>query len=245
MKYEIFSYRYGLEILQHPNFVEAWNEIEGIVKDAPLFIYPNKSAKNSKLYVVQQAMNAYFDRMFVINHGWQHHPLATGIAQSQLKADYRKRFVGANGEGLGIQTEVQFGNMARWYTDIFKFQTAYSQKQIQLGLSIVPQDDLSVVIDSNIVKFDRTKRELPSAELSITLPIIMMGVIQDESTPVVDLSRAQFSGIKQITGKGNSANLRRIVHAYVEGRDIASVSSSSDPGPEIQSVVEAEEEEQE
>lgn len=212
MKLEIFSYRFAEEITQHPRHGNAWEEISGILTAAPLFIYPNKSSKKASLDVVQQVMNTYFDRVLVLDHGWEFHPLATSITGSGLKADYRKSF-----GDLTIQAEVQFGNMSRWYSDVFKFQTAYSQSMIKMGLSIIPVGNLARRIDSNIVNFERAKRELPSAELSLTLPILMIGLDQDENTKVVDISECQFSGIKEITGKGHSENQWRIVNGYLQG----------------------------
>lgn len=73
MKLEIYSYRFAEEITQHPRHLNAWNEIHTILRDAPLFIYPNKSSKNKKLDVVQQLMNTYFERVMVIEHGWEYH----------------------------------------------------------------------------------------------------------------------------------------------------------------------------
>src|SRR5271156_844758 len=58
--------------------------------------------------------------------GREYHPFATKIPNSNLRADYRKEF-----NGLHVQAEVQFGNMARWYSDVFKFQAACSEKLIQ------------------------------------------------------------------------------------------------------------------
>lgn len=153
MKVEIFSYRFAEEILQHPRHQQAWDEIYAVLTDAPLFVYPGKSGKNSKLDVVQQVLNTYFDRRLAVELGWAYHPLATGIVESGLRADFRKSF-----NGLGIQAEVQFGNMARWYSDIFKFQAAYSGSIIQLALSVVPLSALSRRIDSNIVNFERAKK---------------------------------------------------------------------------------------
>jgi hypothetical protein len=131
MKVHIFSYRYALEILQHPSNLAAWLEIEKIVSNAPVFIFPGKS-KNKRLQIVQQLMNTYFDRRFAVDSGWTYHPLATGIMDSRLAADFRKRFA-----AITIQAEVQFGNMARWYSDIFKLQAAYSQSLIHAGLCVV------------------------------------------------------------------------------------------------------------
>lgn len=231
MKCDVFSYRYGQEILQHDNFAHSWKEIETILTDAPLFIYPGKSKKNSKLDVVQQLMNAYFDRVFVIENKWVHHPLATRIEGSELTADYRKKFDGVRGGSLEIQVEVQFGNMARFYADVFKFQAAYSEKAIQAGMSVIPRTVLAKRIDSNVVSYERVIKELPAAELSITLPIVVAGLSADESTRVVDVSACKFKTFKDIVGKGNADNLRRIVHAYVTRGDMKNVGPRSDTGP--------------
>ena len=130
MKLHIFSYRFAEEILQHKKHSPAWLEIKTALENAPLFIYPGKSAKNPKLNVVQKVLNTYFDRKFALDLKWAYHPYATKIPNSNLRADYRKEF-----NGLSVQTEIQFGNMARWYSDIFKFQAAYSEELIQVGVS--------------------------------------------------------------------------------------------------------------
>ena len=225
MKLDIFSYRFAEEITQHPRHGNAWNEISEILTAAPLFVYPNKSSKKASLDVVQQVMNTYFDRVMVLDHGWEFHPLATSIQGSGLKADYRKSF-----GDLTIQAEVQFGNMSRWYSDVFKFQTAYSQSMIKMGLSIIPMGNLARRIDSNIVNFERAKRELPSAELSLTLPILMIGLDQDEQTKVVDISQCQFGSIKEITGKGYSENQWRIVNGYLQGVPMSEIGPHSPVG---------------
>jgi hypothetical protein len=243
MKFEVFSYRYAVEILQHVNFNMVWDEVDSIIRGAPLFVFPNKSGKNAKLDVVQQLCNRYFDRKFAIEHHWLHHPLATGIENSQLRADYWKKFVGRDKAHLSVQAEVQFGNMSRWYTDIFKFQTAYSQKLIQVGLSIVPVQSLARRIDSNVVHFERAIRELPAADLSITLPIVVIGLDVDAKTDIVDVSKCKFDGVKQIIGKGRADNQRRIVDAFLRAAPMRSVNESSPVGPEIPGGFQEDEEE--
>lgn len=226
MRVEEHSYRFAKEILQHPSHLHAWQEIYDVVAHTPLFIYPGKSSKNARLDVVQQVINVYYDRRLSVDLGWEYHPLATRIENSGLAADFRKTF-----GDLVIQVEVQFGNMSRWYSDIFKFQTAYSQRLINIGVCIVPTNVMAARIDSNITNYERALRELPSAELSITLPILLMGVTPDAETPVVDISRCQFDGPKRITGAGNAANCWRIVHGYLEGVDMADIGPTSPTGP--------------
>ena len=95
-----------------------------------------------------------------------HHPFATKIPNSALRADYRKEF-----NGLHVQAEVQFGNMARWYSDIFKFQAAYS------GESSSGSASASCRLDRWPGRSTRERGELRAmlrtavGRLSITLPI--------------------------------------------------------------------------
>ena len=174
-------------------------------------------------------MNVYFDRAFAIDNNWIHHPLATRIADSGLKADFRKTYA-----GLSVQVEVQFGNMARWYSDVFKFQTAYSQGLTNAAISIVPMHALAKRIDSNVANYERALRKLPSADLSITLPILLVGLEPDQNTPLVDASKSQFGEIKNIVGKKNADNLWRIVNGWHDGRAIADIGPNSPVGKKVE-----------
>lgn len=232
MKVEEYSYRFAKEILQHHEHAEAWNEIYGVIKNTPLFIYPGKSTSNSRLDVVQQVMNAYYDRRLAVDLGWEYHPLATTIANSGLAADFRKQF-----GNVVVQVEVQFGNMSRWYSDIFKFQTAYSQRLINIGICILPTNMIANRIDSNVANYERAIREIPSAELSITLPILLAGLTADENTPIVDISQTQFDGLKSINGKGNVNNRWRIVNGYLNQVEMSEIGPNSPVGPILDPVI--------
>ena len=229
MKLHIHSYRFAEEILQHPKHRHIWEELTGICSDAPLFVWPGKSEKNDKLDVIQQLMNVYFDRRMAIDGQWQHHPLATRIASSGLRADFRKEF-----GDVAVQVEVQFGNMARWYSDIFKFQTAYSQELAQVAVSIVPVGSLGRRINSNVAHYERALRELPSAELSITLPILLIGLESDDNTQVVDVSRSKFTKANDVTGRGKADNLWRVVNGWIDGRSMVGIGPESEIGPRVE-----------
>ena len=226
MNFELHSYRFSREIIEHPDYDDAYDEITSIVKQCPLFTFTNKSLKNSKLDIVQQLFNTFFDRKFACECGWDYHPNATNIPGSDLAADYRKEF-----NGLRIQAEVQFGNMARWYSDIFKFQTAYSQGMIDMGLCIVPMYSIAKRMDSNVTNFERCVRELPSAKLSITLPILLIGLEDSFQTPKINVAHAGFSGIQDIIGRGRTENRYRIVNGIISKTKIAKINEKSPTGP--------------
>lgn len=95
----------------------------------------------------------------------------------------------------------------------------------------MPMGSLARLIDSNIVNFERAERELPSAKLSITLPILMLGLEREDDTKVVDISKCQFPSIKEITGKGYSDNKWRIVNGYLNGVPMEDIGIESPTGP--------------
>jgi hypothetical protein len=114
----------------------------------------------------QKALNTLLDGEFRA-HGWQCPPAVTGDEVAGIKADYKKD---------RVQVEVQFSNMARWYTDVFKFQVSYSLDLIDVAVLVVPMQDFASTIDENVAYYERVMRELPYAKMSITLPIWVVGV---------------------------------------------------------------------
>ncbi len=227
MKYQFFSFHFALEILQHPKYNKCLNEIESAVESCPTYVWANKSSKNRRLDIVQQLLNTHFDRRLTIDNQWDYHPLGTGIENSGLAADFRKSF-GAN---FSVQVEVQFGNMARWYADIFKFQAAFSRNLAHIGVSILPMQSMGRRIDSNVPTYERACRELPAAKESITLPILLVGVEPDIN--VIDIKRSGFSSIKNLTGAGSDKNRLRLVNGLIANPDnIANINRDSPVGPD-------------
>jgi len=222
MNHTIYSYRFAQEILEHPKYSELYNEILKTISDCPLYIYPNKSSNNATLDIMQQLLNAYFDVKFHANNNWKFHPLATDIEDSGLKADFRKEH-----NELKVHVEVQFGNMARWYSDIFKFQTAYSTNLIDIGICIVPLQNMGKRIDSNVTHYERILKELPAADMSITHPILIVGISPGDDTLIIDVSNSQFSTPKECH-KGD--NKYRIVNGLLAGNDINTISANSSVG---------------
>jgi hypothetical protein len=51
MRLHIHSYRFAQEILQHDKHRHIWDEVVRVCEEAPLFVWPNKSEKNSKVDV--------------------------------------------------------------------------------------------------------------------------------------------------------------------------------------------------
>ena len=166
-----FSYRFAEEILDSA-FNQLKNEIISAISDSDwIFIDPPKTRIRkdkivAQLDINQRETNKSIELQFQ-KLGWTCQPKIISNSSSNLVADFKKD---------KIQVEVQFGNMARWYTDIFKFLLSYSADDIEIGVLIVPVLDTAKRIDENIVNFERIIRELPHANMGITLPIWIIGV---------------------------------------------------------------------
>lgn len=120
----------------------------------------------ARLDIDQAETNKVIEGCFV-ELGWKKHPKIVSSSESNLVADFKK--------GV-IQVEVQFGNMARWYTDIFKFLLSYAADDIEVGVLIVPMKSVAARIDENVVNFERVARELPHAKMAVTIPVWLLGL---------------------------------------------------------------------
>lgn len=179
-----FSYRFAEEILQHPKFIMIYEELIEVCKDCPVPLYVGKSKKQKQLEVIQQLMNTYFLLRFK-SLGWESEPFATpDTSEDALRSDFRKSFVDPQtGEVLlTIQIEVEFGNVASSYRNYFKFQLSFANALTDICVLILPSSSLSKRIDSGVSNFEKTKREIPSAKLSITVPTLVLGLFDDCST---------------------------------------------------------------
>jgi len=172
-----FSYRFAAEVLNSPAFCKERDEIIQVLAKnrVPLLDPPKTRTRTDKrtgktqtwtFITSQKKLNDLFDDEFE-KRGWECQPTVTSDKVTGIKADYKKS---------RIQVEVQFGNMARWYTDVFKFQVSYSLELIDVGVLVVPMQAFANTIDENVAHYERVVRELPYAKMSITLPIWVVGI---------------------------------------------------------------------
>ncbi|HVB33695.1 MAG TPA: BglII/BstYI family type II restriction endonuclease [Patescibacteria group bacterium] len=172
MQITSYSYRFASEVLDSEGFSDKKHDIIEVLAgiDAiPQLNQPKTRERNGKKMTFttdQLALNKLLDHEFG-QRGWDCQPLVTNDGVTKIKADYKKD---------KVQVEVQFGNMARWYTDVFKFQVSYSLGLIDVGVLVVPIQAFAATIDENVAYYERVIRELPYAKMSITLPIWVLGI---------------------------------------------------------------------
>ena len=171
MNLTTYSYRFAAEVLNSPAFQKERKDIEDIFKSivVPQLKPPKlrtRGGKSMTFTTAQKDMNVLLNDEFK-KKGWDCQPFVTEDKVTGIKADYKK---------ARVQVEVQFGNMARWYTDVFKFQVSYSLGLIDVGVLVVPMQAFANTIDENVAHYERVVRELPYAKMSITLPIWVVGI---------------------------------------------------------------------
>ncbi|NPV49788.1 MAG: hypothetical protein HPY60_01130 [Candidatus Methanofastidiosum sp.] len=174
MKLKFYSHRFAEEVLKSPKYIDYYNMVISIFENCPVFIldkpkYRHRGRKNLIFTTDQSKINDYVKERFRL-YNWEIEPLITNDDLTKIKADYKKD---------RIQIEVQFGNMARWYADIFKFQISYSLDEIDLGISVIPTQIFAKTIDENVAFFERVIRELRYAKMSVTIPLLIIGLDMD------------------------------------------------------------------
>lgn len=142
LEIEEFSYRYADAVLNHKKFKKSYEQLKDVLRNTPVFLI-NKGAKirhrgkGEGIYfacpVDQKKINKYIHDQFKEIEGWERQQLivekGTKLPLTNLKGDFQKG---------RLHVEVQFGNMARWYADVFKFQLSYALDKIDVAVLVVP-----------------------------------------------------------------------------------------------------------
>jgi hypothetical protein len=71
-----------------------------------------------------------------------------------------------------------------------------------IAILILPCDSLSKRIDSGVASFEKTVREIPSADLSITVPILVVG-LDDVETKEINVNEIE-TNLEIVKGSKNS-----------------------------------------
>lgn len=198
------NYRFAAEVLASEQFNAERDELFSALGDLPVSESPIPSVKRTRFNPINQtAMNSWLDaRLRPL--GWEVHPVL--VEGSGLAADYRKG---------RVQVEVQFGNMARWYADVFKFQVSYTQRDIDVAVLVVPTRRVGRLVGENIADFERISNELPRALMSITLPILVVGLeMDDEPYRVLEARQKEWS-----TGRVRTEPPASVDEIDLEGED--------------------------
>ena len=168
MRITTSSHGFASEILDSTALRSVRNEALGTLGSVPAIVYgqepwserPRRRATEHPIDAV--GMRAWLRSSFQ-RQGWDVHP----IPQARLAADYVKD---------RVQVEVEFGDINKWTYDLFKIQVYHSSRAIDAAVLAVPMARFGGYLGRNVANFERVVRELPHAKLSITLPILVIGL---------------------------------------------------------------------
>ncbi len=121
--------------------------------------------------VDQAALNALLDSQLRAL-GWRSQPIASGdlVAgriPNNLLGDFAKD---------GVFVEVEFGNMASAFRDLFKFQIASRSNTGSLGVLVVAADRVARFFDQGVATYEQVTRLLPYMGLGLQLPTVVVGL---------------------------------------------------------------------
>jgi hypothetical protein len=126
------------------------------------------------LPVNQAGLNRELDRS-LRSQGWTSQPIASGSMVGDetplgLRGDFFRE---------GVFVEVEFGNIASLYRDLFKFQVANRARTGQVAVLIAATERFARFFDSGITTFEAASRYLPYLAIGIQMPICFIGIEPD------------------------------------------------------------------
>lgn len=221
MKVELYSHHFAYDLMHTPNYQKMFEEIISICKDCPAPYYPNKSTKQKGKDVVQPLMNTYIEER-LLSLGWESQPKASKEDDDdRLKADFSKNFpdllyedkVKSAENGVRAIIEVEFGNNASYYRDLYKFQLAFSKNTADICFLIVPKRKLAERMDSGVINFEKPCRELKDARMNVPIPILVIGLDIDENN-VWNLKELISENLEYV--KSNHIASKVLIQSYIE-----------------------------
>lgn len=185
MNIKLYSYRFASEIFNHESLKTLKEEICEACSSCPAFMYKGKSSNQTEKDIVQQLLNQYLKAKLTYKN-WQPEPLITASdIDDSLRGDFFKQVSFISDDGVEqtykVQVEVEFGNAASYYRDLFKFQRSFTNNKADICVLILPSASLAKRIDSGLADFQKAVRELPYSKLSTTVPILVIGLSDEDS----------------------------------------------------------------
>lgn len=126
----------------------------------------------------QTPLNNEFDRLFT-SKGWLSQVDSLLKLESKLKRpgpktiDYRH-------PTAKVDVEVEFGNVASFYRDIFKFNIAKRAGQIDVGIIIAGNKEIANAVGENVASYERFKDEMSISrkyKANADCPVLLYGLI--------------------------------------------------------------------
>lgn len=190
MRMRVESHRFGADVLE-ARFSAEWDEVRDVLGNLEVPLRPAgpytrqgrpKTPKrqvrafrgrraNALLPVDQSAMNARIDEALV-RLGWKRQPWILVDRDGQpidtrLRGDFEKN---------GVFVEVEFGNVASLYRDLFKFHIAGTSGAAEVGVIVVATAQLAAFFDQGQATWEQATGLLPYMRAGLQLPTAIVGL---------------------------------------------------------------------
>lgn len=136
---------------------------------------------NALMPVDQAEMNRMI-RQALAALDWQPEPYIL-IDREGRPVDTRLR---GDFEKSGVFVEVEFGNVASFYRDLFKFHIAGTTGAAKVGVIVVAMDALARLFDQGQARFEQAVSMLPYMRAGVQLPTALVGLDASDWSPVRD-----------------------------------------------------------
>ena len=164
---EPWSHRSGLRLVGE---AEEYGQIISALTSIKVPIC--KGFKRKPFDVKQGLLNSMIDHAFV-QRGWVSQPYVD--TSTERKSSQKGDFSIETECGLKVLVEVEFGNVASTFRDLYKFNLAYSTESYDCGIFILPDKELAKRVDT-IQNIDGARTLIEDARDSINLPLVLIGV---------------------------------------------------------------------
>jgi len=134
---------------------------------------------NALMPVDQAEMNGRI-RSALSAQGWNAEPYILidregNPIDTRLRGDFEKS---------GVFVEVEFGNVASFYRDLFKFHIAGTTGAAQVGVIVVATDRLARLFDQGQARFEQAVSMLPYMRAGVQLPTAIVGLDVNDWAPI-------------------------------------------------------------
>lgn len=141
--------------------------------------------------VDQAALNLEINDQ-LIQLGWTRqtyvlgHPAGTPV-DSYLKGDFEKS---------GVFVEVEFGNAASLFRDLFKFQVAGRSGVGKVGVLVVCREPVARFFDQGVATYEQALSLLPYMNIGLALPTVIVGLDVNDWTAIA----ARYAEMQAVAG---------------------------------------------
>jgi hypothetical protein len=177
------SHLFGQTIVER-HFSTEYGELVDVLSNTPIRLReagPPKrqwrkvggGKKRILLPVDLPSLNISYDDQ-LRHRGWHSQPYASddvfAVTGDRSRGDFEKN---------GVFVEVEFGNTASLFRDLFKFQIASRERKGEVAVLVVGIRKLMKFHDSGVATFEKLDSMLPYLRIAVQMPIWIIGLEPD------------------------------------------------------------------